>query len=97
MKEDYDNIKEEGSRDSISKKIIKMLAEVTEISEYTNAQISEKLLPILISDDAPLKNAEIVPKAMEEFPPLFNEIRSYLIDIRKNLQSIQKVIDRAAI
>ena len=50
MKEDYDNIKEEGSRDSISKKIIKMLAEVTEISEYTNAQISEKLLPILISE-----------------------------------------------
>ena len=83
--------KNEIRKDTVAQQILERMTKIAVMSDEISNRLNDKLLPLMIA------NREKQPsesEPQEEFPPLWNEMRTQLDKIEGSLELISQVIDR---
>lgn len=89
-----DNMKAEANREPLSYSLIKMAQELRDYSETIYGRVQGRLEKVQLPS-APISDRSNKEMTEEAWPPLYDEIRMHLKEVRKQLTWIGESINRA--
>ena len=81
-------------KESIAKITLERMSKIASMADETSARLSDKLAPVMRSAHSDSNASE---EPIQEYPPLWNEMRNKLEIIESSLITINRVIDNTEI